>query len=225
MPSEEANKRYERGLQLLEAGRNQEAISAFTAAITADPQYSAAFRNRAEAYRRQGLVSLADIDSKRADAIEKTAAPAIDHPQPVKSPEPEVPPVRQFEIETEALRAPEPEPMPDTPMYPPPPPPSEPDLSEEVEFEPEVRERVEWEPPEPAGKKTAEERSAMRSAARKEIVQGVLLAIGAGAAAGVTYAFGGGFSFIFLAGAAYGVFRIVSGLSRLAESNNDRTRG
>ncbi|MEE9325115.1 MAG: tetratricopeptide repeat protein [Dehalococcoidia bacterium] len=101
------------GINLLAAGKFQEAIEAFSKAIEVDANYSAAYLNRAEAYRRAGNESQAIEDEERYRSLIEQTKPEEPKPAPeapkeekeapkpsrAKAPEPpaEEPPPREEE--------------------------------------------------------------------------------------------------------------------------------
>jgi len=195
MVSEQAEERNAEGLRLLDAGRNQEAQSAFTAAIDAQPDFAAAYRNRSEAYRRQGLVGLADIDSSRADSIERRATPGGQEHQPVSRSEAEARVAAGSHPQVDSV-APGGA------------------ASERENREPAESEVREYDAPVPEA-----ERTARRTAGQNDLLWGALWAGGGGLVTGLTYAAGAGEGGIFFWGAiAYGAFRILRGLYRLTAS-------
>ncbi len=60
----------ERGLELFNQGKFQEAIDQFTKAIAIDPGYLPAWARRSEAYERLGLNGKAEEDRKQADGLQ-----------------------------------------------------------------------------------------------------------------------------------------------------------
>ena len=58
-----------RGADLLHEGKLQEAIDQFTKAIALDPTFPDAFRQRAEAFSRQGRQDRADEDNRQAQSL------------------------------------------------------------------------------------------------------------------------------------------------------------
>ena len=56
------------GLRLLGAGDFQGSIKAFTEAIERDPRLESAYRNRAQAYRRLGMIQEAESDLQHVDS-------------------------------------------------------------------------------------------------------------------------------------------------------------
>ena len=63
----------ERGLELFNQGKFQEAVDQFTKAIAIDPGYLPAWARRSEAYQQLGLSGKAEEDRKQADGLQGRA--------------------------------------------------------------------------------------------------------------------------------------------------------
>ncbi len=197
MVSKEAEEKNAEGLRLLDAGRHQEALSAFTAAIDAQPDFAAAYRNRSEAYRRQGLVGMAAIDSKRADSVERTEAIDEQERQPVRRSEAEVEvkvdATSRFQVDSVAPHG---------------------ATTERKDHEPTESEVRQYD-----ANVAAAERTARRAAGQNDLLWGAVWGGGGAVVTGFTYAAGGGGGgFVFWGAILYGGFRILRGLYRLAAS-------
>ena len=195
MVSKEAEEKNAEGLRLLDAGRRQEALAAFTAAIDAQPDFAAAYRNRSEAYRCQGLVGMAAIDSKRADSIERREATGGQEHQPVRPSEVEleVDATSRFQVDSVAPHG---------------------AGSEQGKREPTESEVREYD-----ANVAAAERAARRAAGQNDLLWGAVWGGGGALVTGFTYAAGGGGGgFVFWGAIVYGGFRILRGLYRLAAS-------
>ena len=71
---QDAIAKNDEGVRLLNAGDFEGAVAAFSAAITLDPDFEAAYRNRANALHRLGRYQEAQADSDKAESA-KTVGP------------------------------------------------------------------------------------------------------------------------------------------------------